>query len=130
MNIDIISIDELMLLHESIINTFGGLHGIRDISLLQSSLQRPYAQYSGIEFYTTMEEKISSIVHSIIKYHVFIDGNKRTGIQVLIIMLDINDISIIYSQDELVELALNIASGQYDIPEISNWINDHKEYII
>ena len=126
MNINLLNIEEIIEIHDTIIDTFGGLKGIRDNSLLNSSLERPFTQYGGIELFKSIEEKISSIIHSIIKYHVFIDGNKRTGIQILTITLDINDINISYSQKELVDLAINIASGIYDVLDISNWIIEHE----
>ena len=126
MNINLLTIEEIIEVHDTIIDIFGGLKGIRDNSLLNSSLERPFTQYGGVELFKTIEEKISSIIHSIIKYHVFIDGNKRTGIQILIITLDINDINISYSQNELVDLAINIASGIYDVLDISNWIIEHE----
>ena len=93
MNINLLTIEEIIEIHDTIIDIFGGLKGIRDNSLLNSSLERPFTQYGGVELFKTIEEKISSIIHSIIKYHVFIDGNKRTGIQILTITLDINDIN-------------------------------------
>lgn len=126
MNINLLTIEEIIEIHDTIIDIFGGLKGIRDNSLLNSSLERPFTQYGGVELFKTIEEKISSIIHSIIKYHVFIDGNKRTGIQILTITLDINDINISYSQNELVDLAINIASGIYDVLDISNWIIEHE----
>lgn len=126
MNINLLNIEEIIEIHDTIIDIFGGLKGIRDNSLLNSSLERPFTQYGGIELFKSIEEKISSIIHSIIKYHVFIDGNKRTGIQILTITLDINDINISYSQKELVDLAINIASGIYDVLDISNWIIEHE----
>lgn len=121
-----LSINEILSLHEIIINNYGGLSGIRDISLLYSSLERPYTSYGGIQLFPTIEDKISATIHSIIKYHVFTDGNKRTGIQLMIVLIVFNDIPVQYKQTELIQLALDIANGIYDVPDISNWIKEHE----
>jgi death on curing protein len=62
-----------------LIEGFGGSKGIRDKSLLESALYRPFATFDKIELYPTAIEKTAAIIESILINHPFIDGNKRTG---------------------------------------------------
>ena len=122
-----LTIDEVLEIHDDIIQFYGGgLNGIRDKSLLLSALNKPYEFYFDYELYRTIEEKISSIVHSIICFHVFVDANKRTGVAVLCILLEMNEIYINYTQHELSDLGVGIANKKYDVHDISNWIIEHK----
>lgn len=43
--------------------------------------------------------------------HAFVDGNKRTGANAAITFLLINDWELDFSEDELVDLVLSVASG-------------------
>ena len=126
MNFIMLDIDEILELHDDVINNLGGIHGIKNESQLLSSLKRPFTLAFGYETFPTIEEKISVVAHSIIYFHVFNDGNKRTGMYVLFTLLDMNDICVDYEQYEITDLAVNIAEGKYDVPEIANWINEHK----
>ena len=44
--------------------------------------------------------------------HAFVDGNKRTGANAAITFLLINDWELGFSDDELVDLVLSVASGE------------------
>lgn len=120
-----INLDEILLIHEQMIDTFGGTNGIRDKRLLESAIQSPYHTYSGIDIFNSIEEKAARLGFGIIYNHPFIDGNKRTGIHCMLLLLLINDINLDYSQKELWEIALKIANnGTYD--DLLKWIKNHK----
>ena len=54
-------------------------------------------------------------------------GNKRIGVLSMLTMLELNDINLQYSQEELVDLGLGVAQGKYKYEEILNWIKEHIE---
>jgi death-on-curing protein len=58
--------------------TYGGLPGVRDLSLVQSALGRPYSGY-----YRAIHQKAAALVDSMSKNHGFVDGNKRTTLLLL-----------------------------------------------
>ncbi|MEZ0535973.1 type II toxin-antitoxin system death-on-curing family toxin [Caldicellulosiruptoraceae bacterium PP1] len=120
-----ITIEKVIEFHKIIINKTGGLHGIRDINLLYSSIENAFQTYDEKELYPTDIDKISMICYSVIRNHPFIDGNKRIGVALLCVLCDINNISINCSDDELVQLALNIAQNKYKKEEIKEWIISH-----
>lgn len=122
-----INLDEILLIHEQMIDTFRGTNGIRDKKLLESAIQSPYHTYSGIDIFNSIEEKAARLGFGIIKNHPFIDGNKRTGIHCMLLLLLINDIDLNYSQKELWEIALKIAhNGTYE--DLLEWIESHKNF--
>lgn len=65
------------------------------------------------------------MAYAIIMNHPFNDGNKRTGILVMLITLRLNNISIKYTQDELIVLGLSIADGNKRYKDILAWMKSH-----
>ncbi|MBI3189611.1 MAG: Fic family protein, partial [Ignavibacteriales bacterium] len=81
--INIHDIEDVINLHDSIVEEFGGLSGVRDEGLLSASLKRPFTGLSdGTEFFPTIESKAAVLLQSLIQFHGFIDGNKRTGVAI------------------------------------------------
>jgi death-on-curing protein len=113
--------------HKKIIEQTGGADGIIDIGLIESAIKRPFATFDGKQLYPDDTEKISSLVYSLINNHGFVDGNKRIGMAIMLLIANINNIKLVYEQKEIVELGLNIANGKYKEDEIKNWIKRHRK---
>ncbi|MEY3305044.1 MAG: type II toxin-antitoxin system death-on-curing family toxin [Pseudanabaena sp.] len=62
--------------HDWIINESGGMSGINNLGLLESPLEH----IQNDDYYPTIEDKLTHLVFSIIKFHAFSDGNKRSSI--------------------------------------------------
>lgn len=124
-----VDLDHIIMFHSKIIRATGGIDGIKDMRLLESALNRGQASFDGQDLHPNITEKISVITHSLISNHGFIDGNKRIGISVMLLLLQYNDIPIQYTQEELVYLALGIATGSIDNRGIERWIESHKNKI-
>lgn len=122
-----IDIANVLLFHKKIVERTGGSEGIRDLGLIESGLNRGSATFDGIDLYKEIEDKISAITHGLVKNHGFIDGNKRIGISVMILLLKLNNIHIEYSQQELIELGLKVAAGAFNEEDIKIWINKRKK---
>ena len=52
-----IAIEEVQQIHKILIDAFGGSHGIRNISALESALARPFQTFDNKELYPTVIEK-------------------------------------------------------------------------
>ncbi len=104
-----IPVEQVLSLHRKMISATGGDIGIRDISLLDSALGNAYATFDGKELYKTIEDKCASICFGIVNNHSFVDGNKRTGIYTMLVLLEYNGILLRYTQKELIDLGLAIA---------------------
>jgi death on curing protein len=117
-----IDISEVLTLHKSLIDNFGGSHGVRDMSLLESAVARPFQTFEGIDLYPSIYEKAAALVESILINHPFIDGNKRTGYGLLRIYLGLYGIEFSASIANRYELIINIASGTLKFKDIVTWL--------
>lgn len=59
------------------------------------------------------------------KNHPFVDGNKRIGVLLFLVYLEINNIKINARDNEIIELGLGLADGSIDDNDLLNWIKKH-----
>ena len=90
-----LDIDHTMQLHRSLIETYGGVEGIRDVGLLHSAIAMPQASFGGEFLHRDLFEMAAAYHYHIVQNHPFIDGNKRTGAAAAIIFLSMNDMELI-----------------------------------
>ena len=121
-----IDLKNILKFHEKIVNSTGGSDGIRDIGLIESALNRGFVTFDEQELYESIEMKIAVIAHGLIRNHGFVDGNKRIGVAVMILLLKLNSIILRYTQQELIDLGLGVAEGKLNEDDIFNWIERHK----
>ena len=124
-----ISLQEILLLHEKSIQDFGGSPGVRDYDLLESAAIRPFQSFEGVEFYSTVFEKTASLLESIIKNHPFIDGNKRTGLLAVFVLLYRNDLILDASQEDAYSFIIKVASSEITFEEITLWFQQNSKQI-
>lgn len=75
------------------------------------------------ELFPTLAQKAAVYAHHIITRHIFLDGNKRTGMHCAILFFELNGFPLPPGIDDLiVELGLKIADGTIDDIEV---IADH-----
>ena len=120
-----ISKEQVLSLHSELIADFGGLDGIRDGEMLDSALNAPFQTFEGVDLYPGVIEKAARLGYGLIKNHPFVDGNKRIGTHIMLMFLNLNNISLEYEDDELVATILSIASGDMDDEKMRKWIEDH-----
>lgn len=123
----VLSKEQIIKLHSQLIQETGGTDGIRDEGLLESVLAAPFQSFSGIEMYSSLQQKAARLGYGLVKNHVFIDGNKRIGAHVMLVFLALNKIDLIYTQDELSDTFLKIAAGELSQQELLHWIISHQE---
>ena len=68
------SLDEVLEMHEALIDTFGGARGVRDLGALDSAILRPQMGY-----YDSLIQEAAALMESLSNNHPFIDGNKRVA---------------------------------------------------
>lgn len=121
-----LTLNEIIYINNLTIRKHGGSPGIKNQSLLESSLNSGLATFDGEDLYQTLEDKISMISYSFIKNHGFNDGNKRVGCIVLLTLCHKNNIPIKPSQQELIDLGLGVASGTLGKDEIKLFVLKYK----
>ena len=118
--------DKVLLLHNLITEETGGSAGVRDMGLLNSALESAYATFGGNELYTTREEKGARIGFSLISNHAFVDGNKRIGMFIMLVFLEVNGVILRPTIDEVVRVGLAVAAGEMKYEELLLWIKENK----
>ena len=121
-----LNIDQVIKFHKILIAETGGEEGIRDKKLLESAINNAYSTFDGIDLYNSIEKKCVNICFNLISNHPFIEGNKRIGIFILLILFKTENINLNYKQEELVKLGLEIAKGNLHQRDIIKWIDGHK----
>ena len=121
-----LSQDKVLVLHEIITEETGGSPNVRDMSLLNSALESAFATFGGRELYPTRQEKAARIGFSLISNHAFVDGNKRIGMYVLLIFLEVNGVKIRPTNDEVARVGLAVAAGEMKYEELLEWILENE----
>lgn len=116
---------EVCLLHEKIVKATGGSAALRDRSLVESALFRAQGAFGGVEAYPTLEAKAAALCCGLVQNHGFVDGNKRIGVTSMLLVLRRNGVILHYTQQELIELGLEVAKSRWDVPEVPAWIVRH-----
>ncbi len=57
--------------------------------------------------------------------HPFVDGNKRTAMQVAFVFLEYNGFKITASQEDAYLTFLSVAAGEISEAELAEWFTDH-----
>ena len=117
-----LTVDDLINIHSDIQRRFNTVAvGIKNRGLLDSIVQRPNLNpYSHVPF-RSIYAKCASLVEGIIKWHPFIDGNKRTGLAAAYAYMHKNNYNIMLPFNA-VRFSVLIAQDKKDIHQISNWI--------
>lgn len=120
-----LTLSEVLDLYGQIMEQSGGAVGIRDLSALESALAQPQMTFDGEELYPTIAEKASALGFSLIRNHPFVDGNKRTGHASLEVFFVLNGFEIKASADEQERIVLQLAAGELERDEFTDWLKAH-----
>ena len=121
-----LSYEQVLRLHDALIEEFGGTAGIRDQGLLDSALNMPFATFGGRYLYTSLQAKAAQLGFGLVSNHPFVDGNKRIGAHVMLVFLALNGIELAYKQEDLIDIVLEVASGQVNAQGLLEWILEHQ----
>jgi death-on-curing protein len=114
-----LGIDEVLEIHRDQINRYGGLHGVRDLRLLQSSAAMPCAMFGGSYVHRNLFEMAAAYLFHIVKNHPFYDGNKRTGAVAAAIFMELNGLDLKANEADFEKLVMQVAEGAADKPKVA-----------
>ncbi|MDY4196096.1 MAG: type II toxin-antitoxin system death-on-curing family toxin [Peptoniphilaceae bacterium] len=120
-----LSVRQILMLHDALIQTSGGSNGLRDESLLDSAVFAPIQTFDGKDLYPTLIDKASRLAFGLITNHPFIDGNKRIGTHAMLVLLAINGLELEYNDEDLIEVILQVAAGELSEVLLHQWIGEH-----
>ena len=113
-----LTLQEVLAMHQSLIQQFGGSHGVRDIGVLESALARPQSGY-----YASAIEQAAALWESLNQNHAFVDGNKRIAFAAVDVFLRLNGYKITASSTDIslfIENCFNQQMFTYD--NLKQWL--------
>jgi len=120
-----LTVEEVLEIHRQQIEMYGGAFGVRDLRALESALAMPKATFGGAYLHSTVPAMAAAYWFHISQNHPFLDGNKRTGANAAITFLLLNNWEPTFSEDELVETALAVASGSLPKQGLTVFLEAH-----
>lgn len=87
---------------------------VRDYGLLEAAAARPGASAFGEDAYPDLHVKAAALLHSLVRNHALVDGNKRLGWAAARALLRINGVRVLAPEDDAVALVVAVASGELD----------------
>ncbi len=97
-------------IQSQLIKRYGGIHGLRDEGALESALNAAENR----TFYEDAPVDVLAATYAfhLSQAHAFLDGNKRIAAAVAGVFLELNGAWLNASQDEIIELFLDIAASR------------------
>lgn len=117
-----IELQDVLNIHNILIDKFGGSKGVRDHGSLESAINRPFATFEKDDLYPTPSDKAAAILESILINHPFLDGNKRTAYVLMRLILHNYGFDIFADQDDKYEMVISASKGDLRFDEIKQWI--------
>ena len=118
--------EHILSLHSELIKETGGVAGLRDEGLLDSALNAPFQSFGEAEPYPSIQQKGVRLGFGLIKNHAFVDGNKRIGAHAMLMFLSLNGIELSYTQEELSDVIVGVASDKINFEELLEWVIEHQ----
>lgn len=113
-----LSVKQVEQLQYAAIKKFGGLHGLRDLNLLESAVTQP--QYIFLYGHADLFEIAAGYAFHIGENQPFLDGNKRTAIAAALTFLRVNGINTEFDSMPLYEAMIAIAEKRSSRLELAS----------
>jgi len=110
--------EEILAIHQRLLDRFGGAGGVRDPGLLESALFRPRTGY-----YKDLASMAAALFESLIMNHPFLDGNKRVAFFATDVFLRLNGwkLDVAAGQAHAFLIGL-LKSGSCDYEHLLPWL--------
>ena len=112
--------EECLALHDMMMSHYGGGAGVREENMLESALARPQQLFAYGK--PSVAEMAASCAVGIIKNHLFLDGNKRTGFMLGAAFLELNGFEFHASEADAAHRTLAVAAGEMSEAEYAAWL--------
>ena len=109
-----LTVDQMLEIHEAVIDAFGGSQSLRDRGLLESAIGATQATAFGQSVFADLIEVAAAYLFYLCRNHPFVDGNKRVGMTSAIVYLRLNGIEPPPDGDHWEKLVLDVASSSLD----------------
>lgn len=124
-----VTLDEVLIIHDRMLEVGGGRNGIHDFTLLHSAIERPKAQFGGKYLYSSVWSMVAAMLQSLVKNHPFEDGNKRTAFFSTMRFLRKNGYSLEAKTKDVIQFMLLVDVGNLGLEQISSWLKKNSKKI-
>lgn len=117
-----LSLDDVIVLHDKMMKIMGGLKGFDKsrVSYLESALEH----IKNDDLYPRFLDKLTHLVFCCVKFHPFLDGNKRSAILIARVFIKVN-----FSQSlpndfyaKLENIVVNVASNEMSKEQLHDFL--------
>jgi death-on-curing protein len=113
-----LTVAEILAIHKTLIDHFGGLKGVRDMAALQSAVGRFQTGY-----YKDIIEESAALMEILVNNHPFLDGNKRISFFATDVFLRMNDRYIDCDNEEAYRYVMGLFKHKkYKFKELQMWL--------
>jgi death-on-curing protein len=119
--------EQVLMIHSELIRETGGSDGLRDDGLLDSALNAPFQGFGDVDIFPSLQQKGARLGYGLICNHAFVDGNKRIGAHIMLLFLSLNGIELTYTQEELSDMVMDVASSKLRFEDVVEWIIKHQD---
>ncbi len=110
--IEFLSVEVVIALHQRQLARFGGGAGLRDRGLLASAVAQPQASFGGAYVHDGLFAMAGAYLFHIVSNHPFVDGNKRTGLLAAQVFLALNGVTVEHDAEAFYALTMGVAEGR------------------
>jgi death-on-curing protein len=115
--------EQIIPLHQKLIDEFGGMQGTRDAALLDSAVGR-----YGSGYYRDEIEESAALMESLLINHPFLDGNKRIAASAAFVSLMINGYVVRLRESAAYEFIMtSLETGTVSREKLEIWIREKLE---
>lgn len=120
-----LSKDQVILIHDRIIESFSKEKGEMNIGNLEATLER-------VEGYKGKDKEVlfwkaTILLERIVLGHPFIDGNKRTAFESTKVFLQVNGYILEVEENEVIDFLVAIAKSKKNRFSIKKWLESHSK---
>ena len=120
---------EVLVIHARIVDATTGAHGVREIELMRSIIERPKTAFGGSDMYPDVFTKAACYLESTAKYHVFVDGNKRTSFALAVRFLETNGHVFFGENIEVERFVLAVVIEKLELADIASWLKKNSKKV-
>jgi death on curing protein len=116
--LDYLSVEDLLEIASGVLADVA----VRDLGLLAAAAARPRTTVFGDDAYPAFEDKVAALLHSLVRTHALVDGNKRLAWSAARVFCLLNGRDRTYTVDEAEQMMLEAAAGGLDVPQVAAWL--------
>ncbi len=141
-NVRLLRLEEVLAIHNALVKDFLQHEnpidppGPRNEHIIASAVFRQHTAIGKELKYPSVEMSTAALLHSIVNDHPFHNGNKRTALVSMLVLLNENELMLTCHEDELFKLVLQIAQHQItdhtlseladrEVLAIADWIKEN-----